>query len=239
MKEVTAKEAEMYGEEMEAQQEAAKDMDSYATCKLQTPLTVRGETFDALEFDTTGLTGADILQIETDLRKKGVRILLPQTSKKFGDKIAQKCCVTATKDGSPVLTELIQKDMCARDYMMVQRTALALLFHPSKSHKDDEGYTQELISPVTIRGKQVESLTFCPDKLKGSDIQTIMDHINGTGFDHSTMQEFVTLQFQAEAAARCCYVDGSRFRMTPNDLAKLQFMDFLAICSEIRSFFTF
>lgn len=236
---MTKKEAAMLGEEMEQAQEAAKDAKTYATCKLRHPLTVRGETFDTLEFDTYGMTGTDVLQIEADLKKKGVRIILPQTSKKFADRMAIQCCGTVTKDGAPVLTELVLKDMAARDYMDVQATALRLLLRPNKGKTTDEGYVQELEEPVTIRGKRVETMTFCPEKLTGADVQAIMDRINGTGFDHSTMQEFTTLEFQAEAAARCCYVDGERLRMTSADLAKVAFLDFLAICSALRNFFMF
>lgn len=236
---VTRKEAAMLGEEMERAQEAAKDAKTYATCKLRNPFTVRDETFDRIEFDASSMTGADVLKIESDLRKKGVRIILPQTSKKFADKMAIQCCATSTKDGQPVLTELTLKDMAARDYMTVQSTALQLLLRPNNGKDTDEGYVQELEEPATIRGKKVDSLTFCPEKLTGADIQAIMDRINGTGFDHSTMQEYVTIEFQAEAAARCCYSGGNRLRTTSSDLAKLSYLDFLSICSKIRSFFMF
>lgn len=231
-------EAEMLGEEMAQEEENAKGASPTATYTLTEPMNFQGETFTTLEFDSGVLTGKDALAIEDAVRKKGKRILIPATSTAFMDEMALRCCVTRTSKGSPALNAVAQKDMPILDYMQIQRVMMVFLLQNRDGKTDEDGiYTQTLQEPVTIHGESVTELQFAPGRLKGSDAQAVMDKIVGGGYDNTTMQEFMTIQFQSEAAARCYLVNGKRVRISSSDLARLPMMDFLAICSEVRRFF--
>ena len=74
-----------------AQEAAAKAKDTFIV-KLRKPLMYNGTEYEELEFDFDGLTGNDSLEVEKELARRGVQVLVPAFSGEYLVRIAARAC---------------------------------------------------------------------------------------------------------------------------------------------------
>ncbi len=226
MSEITQKEAELYGTEAEEAEGTSSTYSHY----FQEPWTFGGKEYTVLNFDMGSLTGKDSLEIENDLLKQGIRLVSPESSASFADELALHAC--------PELTKLAQKELPIVEFYGIReamREFLMRLWNNAKTGEDGV-YTVKLSAPVQIHGKDVEEVTFAPNRLTGSDALAITRK-SGSAFEATPVGEKMTLRFQTEAAARCYLENGKRVRIQSKELEALPILDFHAVCGRIRGFF--
>lgn len=78
--------------EFEAAQEAAAKAKDTFIVKLRKPLMYNGTEYEELEFDFDGLTGNDSLEVEKELARRGVQVLVPAFSGEYLVRIAARAC---------------------------------------------------------------------------------------------------------------------------------------------------
>lgn len=82
-------------EEWDAVQEAEQNSKARLTIKLTKPFEWEGETYSELVFDFDQLTGKDSLDIEREMRAKGLPLVSPAFSGEYLIRAAVRACTAA------------------------------------------------------------------------------------------------------------------------------------------------
>ena len=78
--------------EQKAKEEAAKDTAVKFTFRLITPIEYEGETYKELDFDFSGITGADSLNIEAELNSMGIVVIAPSYQSPYLLRMCARAC---------------------------------------------------------------------------------------------------------------------------------------------------
>lgn len=81
----------------------AVDTIDHFTMRLRKPFTWEGKDYTELEFDFGTLTGADFLNIETEVSAAGYSVIVPEFSTMFLMTMAFRCCK------QPIGTDVIRQ----------------------------------------------------------------------------------------------------------------------------------
>jgi hypothetical protein len=78
--------------ELELAKADAENAEGVFTHTFKRPLSYNGKEYKSLVFDFDGLTGADTLQIERELTRKGVNVIVPEFNAEYLAHMASKAC---------------------------------------------------------------------------------------------------------------------------------------------------
>ena len=78
--------------EQKAKEEAAKDTAVRFTLKLLSPIEYEGTTYEKLRFDFSEITGADSLNIETELNSQGIVLISPSYQTPYLMRVCARAC---------------------------------------------------------------------------------------------------------------------------------------------------
>ena len=84
--------AEMEMAEKKAKEEAEKDTAVKFTFKLLTPIEYEGKEYKELKFDFSQITGADSLNIESELQTKGIMLVTPSFQTPYLIRVCARAC---------------------------------------------------------------------------------------------------------------------------------------------------
>ena len=79
-------------EEWNAVEKEAENSRSHVEIKMSKPFEWEGETYDALNFDFSVLTGKDSLDIEREMRLKNMPLISPAFSGEYIIRVAVRAC---------------------------------------------------------------------------------------------------------------------------------------------------
>lgn len=105
----------------EAQAKAAKkepDVGSY-THTLATPFTYEGETYEQLTFKWDALTGKDSLDIERDLRTKGITVVVAEYTPEYLASMAARACTYRNAEGKRTVSMFTLQALPLRDFRTI------------------------------------------------------------------------------------------------------------------------
>jgi hypothetical protein len=83
---------EMELAEQKAKEEAEKDTAVKFTFKLLTPVEYEGKEYKELKFDFSQITGADSLNIESELQTKGIMLVTPSFQTPYLIRVCARAC---------------------------------------------------------------------------------------------------------------------------------------------------
>ena len=107
---------EMELAEQKAKEEAAKDTAVRFTLKLITPIEYEGTTYKELKFDFSEISGADSLNIETELNAQGIVLISPSYQTPYLMRVCARACT------SPVDADLFMR-FKLRDFLALRNKA--------------------------------------------------------------------------------------------------------------------
>lgn len=107
---------EMELAEQKAKEEAEKDTAVKFTFKLLTPVEYEGKEYKELKFDFSQITGADSLNIESELQTKGIMLVTPS----FQTPYLLRVCARACRE--PIDVDLLTK-FKLRDFLALRNKA--------------------------------------------------------------------------------------------------------------------
>lgn len=103
-------------EELEQAREEAKKAENLYVLKFKKPFSYDGVTYEELEFDFDGLTGADSLEIEREMNRMGTQLAVPAFSGEFITRMCARACT------SPIGKDA-WKNMSIRDWHKLRAKA--------------------------------------------------------------------------------------------------------------------
>jgi len=105
--------------EAEAQAAMAEpDVGSY-THVFNTPFTYEGETYERLTFQWDGLTGKDSLDIERELRSKGITVVVAEYTPEYLTSMAARACTYRDAEGKRKVSMFTLQAMPLRDFRTI------------------------------------------------------------------------------------------------------------------------
>lgn len=105
----------------EAQAKAAQsepDVGSY-THTFVTPFSYEGETYEKLTFHWDSLAGKDSLEIERDLRSKGITVVVAEYTLEYLASMAARACTYRNADGKRTVSVFTLQALPLRDFRMI------------------------------------------------------------------------------------------------------------------------
>lgn len=96
--------------EDEARQEPADEFVSY-THVFKTPFQYEGRTYEKLTFDWESLSGRDSLDIEAELRKRGINLVVPAYTGAYLTGMAARACTERNTKGKRFVTNAMIQSM--------------------------------------------------------------------------------------------------------------------------------
>ena len=97
---------------------AEPDTGSY-THIFTTPFTHEGETYDQLTFRWDNLTGRDSLDIERELRSRGVTVVIAEYTPEYLTSMAARACTYRDSDGNRKVSTFTLQAMPIRDFRSI------------------------------------------------------------------------------------------------------------------------
>lgn len=97
--------AEEFGSEMSAVVEAEENPDVSAapyTIRLRRPVQYDGQEITELHFDFDKLTGQDSREVQRDLNRKGISVLVQTVTEEFMRPMAARACTDELPDGRKI-----------------------------------------------------------------------------------------------------------------------------------------
>lgn len=97
--------AEEYGSEMSAVVEAEANPDVSVvpyTIKLRRPVHYDGQEIAELHFDFDSLTGQDSREVQRELNRKGISVLVQSVTEEFMRPMAARACTDELNDGRKI-----------------------------------------------------------------------------------------------------------------------------------------
>lgn len=105
---------------------AQPDHGSY-THKFKTPFSYEGETYEELTFQWDGLTGKDSLDIERELRTRGITVVVAEYTPEYLAAMAAKACTYRDSEGKRKVSAFTLQAMPLRDYRAICANARRFL----------------------------------------------------------------------------------------------------------------
>ncbi|MBR2131393.1 MAG: hypothetical protein IJ955_02450 [Oscillospiraceae bacterium] len=105
----------------EAQAEAAKkepDAGSY-THVFAAPFSYEGETYEQLTFQWDSLTGKDSMDIERDLRMKGLTVVVAEYTPEYLTSMAARACTYRDSNGKRTVSMFTLQALPLRDFRAI------------------------------------------------------------------------------------------------------------------------
>ena len=107
---------EMELAEQKAKEEAEKDTAVKFTFKLLTPVEYEGKEYKELKFDFSHITGADSLNIESELQTRGIMLVTPSFQTPYLLRVCARAC------SEPIDVDLLTK-FKLRDFLALRNKA--------------------------------------------------------------------------------------------------------------------
>ena len=110
--------AEELGSEVSALFDENPDTVELYTIKLRRPVKYDGEEISELHFDFESLTGQDSREVQRELNRKGISVLVQSVSEDFMRLMAARACTDRLSDGRSIGGDIFDY-MVVRDVNMV------------------------------------------------------------------------------------------------------------------------
>jgi len=107
---------------------ALPDYGSY-THEFRTPFSYEGETYKELTFQWDGLTGKDSLDIERELRARGITVVVAEYTPEYLTAMAAKACTYRDNEGKRKVSAFTLQAMPLRDFRAICSRARRFLQH--------------------------------------------------------------------------------------------------------------
>ena len=104
------------------------DMGSY-THTFTTPFSYEGETYECLTFQWDGLTGRDSLDMERELRSKGITVVVAEYTPEYLTAMAARACTYRDSEGRRKVSIFTLMAMPLRDFRTICTQARRFLQH--------------------------------------------------------------------------------------------------------------
>lgn len=108
----------LQAEQAEARAKAEPDEGSY-THVFKKPFQWNGRSYDRLTFDWEALTGADYINLEEELLRKGKTVILPEFTSSFLIGMARSCCTEKDESGRRVLDHFAFQALPLQDFKAI------------------------------------------------------------------------------------------------------------------------
>lgn len=112
--------------ELDAEAKVSPDVMTY-THTFKNPFEYRGHTMTELTFNWGGLTGADHLAIEDDLRRNGLTLVVPAFTGEFLEGMAVRACTNRDNNGIRIVDMDLLRALPIRDFQKICMSARRFL----------------------------------------------------------------------------------------------------------------
>lgn len=94
---------------------------------FKSPFTWAGRTYERLTFDWSTLTGADSLEIESEMLRRGVTLVVPEYSGAYLTGMAARACTERDERGRRLVTDAAVRALPLGDFQIICRRARTFL----------------------------------------------------------------------------------------------------------------
>ena len=115
---LNAEDAALAAEAQALEAQSEPDLGSY-TRTFATPFSYEGETYERLTFQWDALTGKDSLDIERDLRTKGITVVVAEYTPEYLAAMAARACTYRDSEGKRKVSMFTLQALPLRDFRAI------------------------------------------------------------------------------------------------------------------------